>query len=137
MPTVEIAVSIDSSPESLAAVLLDAESAPTWTAGLDWLELVDGAVGEPGCVGRAHYVEGGRRYILEDRLVDVIPNRYYKSEIIGGGIKATVETTLTSRRGDASRRAVVRHWNQSDDKNHAPPHEATYTSPNGSRSAQA
>jgi hypothetical protein len=94
MPTAEMMASVDASPESLVAVLLDAESAPMWTAGLEWLELVEGVVGEPGCVGRAHYVEGGRQYTLEDRLVDVVPNRYYKSEIIGGGIKATVETTL-------------------------------------------
>jgi hypothetical protein len=58
------------------------------------LELVSGKPGEAGCVGRAHYLEGGRRYVLEDVLVKVTPGRRYVARVTGGGIVADVETTL-------------------------------------------
>ena len=87
-------MSIEAPPESVASVLLDADLAPMWTRGLDRLELVEGAIGEAGSVGLAHYVEGRRRYTLRDRLISVTPCRHYVSEITGGGLKATVETTL-------------------------------------------
>ena len=94
MPTIETCVSIEAPPESVASVLLDADLAPMWTRGLDRLELVEGAIGEAGSVGLAHYVEGRRRYTLRDRLISVTPCRHYVSEITGGGLKATVETSL-------------------------------------------
>ena len=94
MPTIEACVSIAAPPESVAAVLLDTDLAPKWTRGLDRLELIEGAIGEPGSIGLAHYVEGRRRYTLRDRLISVTPCRHYVSEITGGGLKATVETRL-------------------------------------------
>lgn len=94
MPTVVTVVDIDATPEAVALVLLDAEAAPIWTRGLVRIELVQGVVGEAGSVGLAHYVEGRRRYTLQDRLISAIPNRRYVSEVAGGGLKATIETSL-------------------------------------------
>ena len=94
MSTVETRVDIAAPPEAVASVLLDVDLAPLWTRGLDRLELVEGAVGEAGSVGLAHYVEGRRRHTLRDRLISVTPCRHYVSEITGGGLKATVETSL-------------------------------------------
>ena len=87
-------VTIAAPVEAVERVLLDAELAPLWTTGLERLELVEGAVGEPGSVGLAHYVEGNRRYVLEDRLLSVEQGRRYESEVLGGGLKARVKTTL-------------------------------------------
>lgn len=94
MPTVVSSVVIAAPAQEVVEVLLDAESAPLWTEGLERLELVEGTVGEPGSVGVAHYVEGNRHYTLEDRLLSVKPNQHYVSEISGGGLKARIETTL-------------------------------------------
>lgn len=96
MQTVAACVDISAPPEAVAAVLLDADAAPLWTTGLKRLELVDGELGEPGSIGHAHYGDGKRSYILEDRLVSVTPNRHYVSNITGGGLNAEVETTLES-----------------------------------------
>jgi hypothetical protein len=93
---------IGASPESVSDVLEDIDAAPLWTSGLEHLELVEGVPGQPGCVGLAHYVEGSRRYTLEDHLLEAVPGRHYKSRIEGGGLKITVETTL-ERVGDATR----------------------------------
>jgi len=94
MPTIETRVDIAAPSESVASVLLDADLAPMWTRGLDRLELIEGAVGEAGSVGLAHYVEGRRKYTLRDRLISATPCRHYVSQITGGGLKATVETSL-------------------------------------------
>ena len=94
MPTIDVTMRIRVPPATVALVLLDAEKAPLWTSGLERLEAVSGRPGEPGCVGRAHYVEGGRHYVLEDVLEKVTPNRRYVSQLTGSGIAVTVETTL-------------------------------------------
>lgn len=94
MPTIEVSTYVEANPEAIVEVLLDSHLAPAWTSGLDRLELVDGAPGQAGCVGRAHYTEGRRSYTLDDVLEQAVPNRYYRSKVTGGGLTATVETTL-------------------------------------------
>lgn len=94
MPTVASFMDIAAPPEAVAAVLLDPEAAPLWTSGLTRLELVEGKLGEPGSVGRAHYGKGKRSYTFEDHLVSVTRNRRYVSRITGGGLDARMETTL-------------------------------------------
>ena len=95
MPSVKSVIRIGVPPEVVAGVLLNAALAPQWTAGLEQLELVAGEPGEPGCVGRAHYLARGRRHTLEDTLEEVTPNRRFLSRVTGEGITATVETILT------------------------------------------
>ena len=111
MRAIETSVVIGAPPEAVVAVLLDGDAAPEWTSGLTSLELVEGDPGEPGCVGLAHYDEGGSRYVLTDRLVAVTPNEHYVSEISGGGLEARVETTLEAL--DASRTRVTVRWSGS------------------------
>jgi hypothetical protein len=100
---VESVVKIEASPEAVAGVLLEADLAPRWTAGLVKLELVSGKPGRVGCVGRAHYRQGGRSFVLTDELIETVPNRYYRSRIEGGGISVDVETTLEVLGGDETR----------------------------------
>lgn len=94
MPTIEESADIAASPSAVSDVLLDIDAAPLWTSGLERLELVEGIAGEPGCLGRAHYVEGSRRYVVQDRLIEAVPGHHFKSEIRGGGMRAAVETRL-------------------------------------------
>lgn len=95
------------SPEAVSEVLLDPDAAPLWTSGLERLELIEGVLGQPGSVGLAHYVEGSRRYTVEDRLLEAVPGRHFKSRVEGGGLRAIVETRL-EKAGDATR--VTIRW---------------------------
>lgn len=108
MPTVVATVLINAPPDAVARVLLDAELAPLWTAGLERLELVEGEPGKPGCVGHAHYVEGGRRYVLTDALLRVVANRQFVSQVTGGGISAMVRTDLEP--GNEGETQVTLRW---------------------------
>lgn len=94
MPVVEESVEIAASPGTVSDVLLDIEAAPLWTSGLERMELVEGVPGQAGCRGLAHYVEEGRRYTVEDHLLEAVPGHHFKSQIRGGGLKATIETRL-------------------------------------------
>ena len=94
MTVVDVSTEIAAPPASVEAVLLDASLAPAWTSGLERLELVEGTPGTAGCVGRAHYLEGGRRYVLDDVLVEAVPATYYRSHITGNGLSIDVETFL-------------------------------------------
>ncbi|MDJ0923505.1 MAG: SRPBCC family protein [Acidimicrobiia bacterium] len=94
MVTIEASVEIAATPDTITDVLLDIDAAPLWTSGLERLELVAGVPGGPGSVARAHYVEGRRRYVLEDRLLEASPGSHFRSLITGGGLEATVDTTL-------------------------------------------
>lgn len=94
MPVVEASIDITASPEAVSDVLLDMEAAPRWTSGLERFELVEGVPGHAGSRGIAHYVEDGRRYTVEDRLLEAVPGHHFKSRISGGGLKATIDTRL-------------------------------------------
>ena len=94
MPTVGASIRISAPVDAVVDVMLDADKAPLWTSDLERLELVEGQIGQPGCVGRAHYREGERRYVMSDVLEEVDPGRKYVSRVSGGGITARVETVL-------------------------------------------
>ena len=107
VPTIEVSVDIGAAPEAVSDVLLDADAAPLWTDGLERLELIEGDVGRVGSVGLAHYVEGGRRYTLEDHLLAAVPGKHFESEVRGGGMRASIETDL-ERVSDGTR--ITMRW---------------------------
>lgn len=94
MTSFEVSTHIRRPVEVIVAAILNADNAPYWTTHLERLETVSGTPGTPGCVGHLHYLENGRRYVLEDRLVEAEPGRRYLSEVSGPPIAARVETLL-------------------------------------------
>ena len=65
-----------------------------WTKYLEKVEVVEGEFGEIGALSRLHYLEKGKAYILEDKLIGCEEGKRIVSEVSGQGMKIILETTF-------------------------------------------
>jgi hypothetical protein len=70
-----------------------------YTKYLERFEIIKGEKAEVGAIGRLHYLENGKRYIMEDELLYVEPGKVYRSKVSGNGMEIIVETTFTKIEG--------------------------------------
>ena len=110
MPTIETTVEVAQPPDIVAEALLDPANAVYWTADLEHFEVISREPGEVGSVAHLHYVQDGRKYVMEDVLEEMIPNQYFRSTVTGGGLKAQVETWLRENNGNT---AITIRWSGS------------------------
>ena len=107
MPTVEATVEIAQSPAVIAEAFLDPNNHVYYTTDLERLEVIKRQPGEVGSVAHLHYRQKGRGYVLEDELLEMIPNRYFRSRITGGGLVAEVQTWIQALNGSSQ---VTLRW---------------------------
>lgn len=93
--TVQASITIGRLPEKVAQVLLDPERAPLWNTGLERFEVLTEAPGLVGSRARLHFVQAGKRYVMEDELLEVETNRRFLSRVGGEAVEAEVETILS------------------------------------------
>ena len=96
MTRFEIRVTIDRPADIVTEALNNAENFPYWQTDLVRFEVVEGGANQVGSIGRLHYSQKGRSYIMEDKLIYCEPGRKYISEVTGDALAAKVETTLRS-----------------------------------------
>jgi len=72
------------------------------------VEVVEGTFGEVGAKAHLHYLEKGRSYILEDKLLSYEEGRKILSQVSGQGMIIEVETIFNSYQDDTS---ISINWN--------------------------
>ena len=69
MAKFKITTNIDQSPNVVWNAFIDPQNMTHWTRYLEKMEVVKGKFGEVGAIAHLHYLEKGRSYVLEDKLL--------------------------------------------------------------------
>ncbi|MDY6965674.1 MAG: SRPBCC family protein [Halobacteriota archaeon] len=105
MTRFEISITINKPADIVTEALNNPENFPYWQTDLEKFEVVKGEPNQVGSVGRLHYSQKGKSYIMEDKLIYCEPGKRYISEVSGDAITAKVETTLDSS-GDKTKMSL-------------------------------
>lgn len=105
MTRFKISTTIDKPADIVVEALNNPENFPYWQTNLEKFEVVKGEPNQVSSVGRLHYSQKGRSYIMEDKLIYCEPGKRYISEVSGDAITAKVETTLDSS-GDKTKMSL-------------------------------
>jgi hypothetical protein len=92
----QISTIINRPIDIIAKALDNPENHVYWTTNLERFEVIKGGANKVGSVAHLHYLENGRRYVMEDKLIYCDPGKKYISEVAGNALTARVETTLNS-----------------------------------------
>lgn len=87
---------------------IDPQNMMQWTKYLEKVEEVSGKFGEVGAIAHLHYLEKGRSYILEDKLLEYEEGRRILSQVSGQGMIIEVETLLNSTKDGTN---ISMNWN--------------------------
>ena len=91
-----ISVIIERSIEIVWNAFIKPENMLHWTKYLEKVEVVKGKLGEIGALSRLHYLEKGKSYILEDKLVSYEEGKKIGSQVSGQRMLINVNTFFES-----------------------------------------
>lgn len=96
MTKFKLSININQSPEIVWKAYIDPQNMTQWTRYLEKVELVEGKFGEVGAIAHLHYLEKGRSYILEDKLLSYESGKRILSQVSGQGMIIEVDTIFNS-----------------------------------------
>jgi len=96
MAKFKITANIDQPPDIVWKAFIDPENMTHWQRFLEKVEVIKGKLGEIGAIAHLHYVEKGKSYILEDKMLDYEEGKKIVSQVSGQGMIIKVETILES-----------------------------------------
>lgn len=94
MTTFIVSTLINQPLDIVTKALMNPENFPYWTTDLVKFEVMKGTPGEVGSIGHLHYLQKGRSYVMEDKLIYCEPGKKYVSQVSGDALTAIVETVL-------------------------------------------
>ena len=107
MTEFKISLLINRDIDTVVKAFVNPDNIPLYTKHLERFEIVEREPDLEGSVARLHYLEGGKRYVMEDRMLHVEPGRKYVSQVAGDAVEAHVETTF-ERASEGTLMTV--HW---------------------------
>lgn len=96
MVTFKVSIIINQPIDIVVKALMNPDNFPYWQKDLERFEVIKRTPGDVGSIGHLHYVQKGRPYIMEDKLIYCEPGKKYISQVSGDALTAKVETTLLS-----------------------------------------
>ena len=102
MAKFSIYMNIIQSPEITWKAYIDPQNMIQWTRYLQKMEVIEGKFGEVGAIAHLHYLEKGRSYILEDKLLSYEEGRRILSQVSGQGMVIEVETIFNPHQNGTS-----------------------------------
>jgi len=96
MAKFKITTNINKSPEVVWKAFIDPQNMLHWERYLEKVEVIQGKFGEVGAIAHLHYLEKGRSYILEDKLLAYDEGKRILSQITGQRMNIEVETIFDS-----------------------------------------
>lgn len=92
MAKFKITTTINKPHEIVWNAFIDPQNMLHWTKYLEKVESIKGEFGEIGATAHLHYLEKGRSYILEDKLLEYEKGKRILSQVSGQGMIIEVET---------------------------------------------
>jgi hypothetical protein len=96
MTDFKISTVINKPIDLVVSALMNPDNFVYWTADLEKFEVIKRKPGEVGSIAHLHYLQKGRSYVMEDKLIYCEPGKKYISQVSGDVLTARVETTLRS-----------------------------------------
>ena len=96
MAKFKITTNINKPKDIVWNAFIDPQNMIHWTRYLEKMETIEGNFGEVGAIAHLHYLEKGRSYILEDKLLSYESGKRIVSQVTGQGMIIEVETIFNS-----------------------------------------
>ncbi|MFC2137729.1 SRPBCC family protein [Bacteroidota bacterium] len=96
MPLIKISVKINKPVKEVYKAYVDPKIMVKWMSYLEKFECNQEDFGKIGAIAYCHYNQNGRKYIMEDKLEYLDPEKKIISTVSGNGLKAKVETIFNS-----------------------------------------
>ena len=107
-----ISVVIDKPLEIVWKAFINPENMLHWTKYLEKVEVVKGELGEIGALSRLHYLEKGKSYILEDKMISYEEGKKIGSQVSGQRMLINLETFFESLNGETK---ISMNWDGTSD----------------------
>lgn len=96
MTQFSVSIVINKPVDIVVHALMNYKNFVYWQTNLEKFEVIKETEEKVGSIAHLHYNEKGRKYIMEDKMIQYEPNKKIVSKVSGDAISAIVETIILS-----------------------------------------